>query len=137
MPFTSVHKTNPIRVKLISVIKPIIRCALMYFSYHLRLKSGLFMAIFSKPSGWTHLVLNYLGSRGGQGISIYYNGHHQGGDTDMEPGSYSGGNGKVVAGRQYTDRSEKYSKVEIDELAFFNARLEEQQIMELQVMHED
>ena len=41
------------------------------------------------------------------------------------------GDGKVVLGRRYTDQNKKYASVEIDELVFFNSKIDTTQIQML------
>ena len=53
-----------------------IRLSLLSFlllgRYELRAPYGLFWMSVAVPSGWTHVVLNYIGPNNGQGIRIYH-----------------------------------------------------------------
>ena len=46
-------------------------------------------------------------------------------------GQYQPGDGRVIIGKQNADHDEGYASLEIDELAFFNARLSGAEILEL------
>ena len=75
------------------------------------------------PTGWTHLVLNYIGPNDGQGIKVYYDGAEVENDTIKCGGSRSAGDGRIVVGRIYTNSDEDYTSMQIDELIFFNKAL--------------
>ena len=85
--------------------------------------------MYNLPSrlDWTHVVLNYMGPEDGtQGIRVYFNGEL--GDTDTakygqprEPGE-----GRVVLGRA---GDEDYASVGVDELLFFNQKLNDDEIL--------
>ena len=93
------------------------------FSFTLRLQDGVFQTYPDKPSGWTHVVLNYIGPNAGQGISIYYNGARVGRDTSKHLYQISTGDGRIVVGRLYTERDLRYASIDVDELIFFNQSL--------------
>ena len=63
-------------------------------------------------------MLNYIGPN--EGIR---DGAEEGTDTDKTARSYSTGDGRIVVGRYYPDRNERYSSVQVDELIYFNAAL--------------
>ena len=44
-------------------------------------------------------------------------------NTTKGSGSRSAGDGRIVVGRYYSDRDERYVSVQVDELIFFNAAL--------------
>ena len=82
-------------------------------------------------SGWTHVVLNYLGPEDGQGIVGYFNGVQGTFDRYKSGQSFSTGDGRVVVGRYETDRDRYYAGVDLDELLFFNQKLSIQEIMDI------
>ena len=90
-----------------------------------------FYVCHSRPTGWTHVVLNCIGPNTGEGISVYYDGREVASDTTKAGGPYSAGDGRIVVGRYYTDRDERYSTVQVDELIFFNQALEHNDIAPL------
>ena len=86
----------------------------------------------NNPSGWFHIVINYLGPNEGEGIRIYNNGIEVGNDTtkgngrctidDCQP------DGQIVVGRYFTRMDLQYVSLQVDELAFFNTALSEDEI---------
>ena len=92
---------------------------------------GRFSKSVSRPSGWTHVVLNYMGPNNGQGIRIYHNGVQIGNDTTKSGGTRSAGDSKVVIGRWQTNRDQWYGSVDVDELLFFNQKLTDQEIQDI------
>ena len=86
------------------------------------------MAIANRPSGWTHVVLNYIGPNDEEGIKIYYNGIQTAYDKIKEVDTYEPGNGQVVLGRQFIDKDSLYTVADVDELLFFNEALSDQNI---------
>ena len=96
---------------------------LLCFSFSVYLLDGGFSASFSIPTGWTHIVLNYIGPNDGEGIRVYYNGTEVESDTTKTTRSYAPGDGRIVVGRSYTDSDKYYASMHIDELIFFNKAL--------------
>ena len=94
----------------------------------LRVLDGYFYMTSDGPSGWTHIVLNFIGPDEGQGIRIYYNGEQTGNVVTKGARSYQSGDGRVVVGRLYTDVNDFYASVDVDELLFFNEALSDQNI---------
>ena len=92
------------------------------------------MASATIPSGWTHIVLNYIGSSNGEGIRVLYNGVQVASDTTSWGYIRHAPNGRIVIGRVYTDRNIYYSSVEIDHLVLFNRALNREEIDELHNM---
>ena len=80
------------------------------------------------PSGWTHFIINYIGSEDGEGIRIYYDGVRRENDTSMNLNSFNTGDGRIVIGRVYTDIDDRYASVQLDELIFFNIKLSDSEI---------
>ena len=85
--------------------------------------NGKFVEIHPEQTGWTHIVLNYIGSNGDEGIRIYYDGAEMDSDTIKTVWPYSAGNGTIVVERYYTAIDGDYTGVEVDELIYFNAGL--------------
>ena len=106
---------------------------MLCFRYDLFLLDGYFIASHSPPSGWTHIVLNYIGPNNGQGIRIFVDGAEVRSDTDkvLPINPYSAGDGRIVVGRRFTGTDEKYARVQIDELIYFNQALKESEIASL------
>ena len=104
---------------------------MILFRYDLFLYDGFFSHHDNNvPSGWTHVVVNYIGPGGGttRGIYVYYNGELEGNDTSRQPASLQVGNGRVVVGRHLPEVDKDYVGVEVDELLLFNDHLNEDQI---------
>ena len=76
-------------------------------------------------------MLNYLGSNHGKGIRVFYNGNQVASDTTSWGYIRHAPNGRIVIGRVYTDYSIYYSSVQVDELAFFNQALSNEEISAL------
>ena len=90
-----------------------------------------FVAEHDQYSGWNHITVNFLGPENGQGIRIYRNGLQDASDESTYPVTVATGDDITVVGRYYTNQDNYYATLEIDELAFFNAKLNEDQIIEL------
>ena len=90
------------------------------FRFSFFLQDGRFIADHSKPSGWVHIVLNYLGPN--NGIKIYSDGAEQA-DTNKQSLSYSAGDGTIIIGRPFPNVDRNYGTFQIDELVFFNQAL--------------
>ena len=85
--------------------------------------------------GWTHYVLNYIGPEDGQGIRIYLNGIETGSGMRLGSATYPVGNGRVIIGKYYTDMNGfRNLEFTIDELLFFNTKLSDEEIEELNDM---
>ena len=90
------------------------------FSFTVNLPVWNYIEDTSVPTGWTHVVLNYLGPDNVKGIRIYYDGTAMASDTTLDLESQLAGDGRVVVGRAYTDQYQRYASVQVDELMFFN-----------------
>ena len=90
------------------------------FSPVVALQDRQFFTYPSRPTGWTHVVLNYIGPNDGEGIRIYYNGEKVKSDTTKLAGSTSAGDGRIGVGKIHIDSDHGYSSVQVDELIFFN-----------------
>ena len=89
---------------------------------------GSFYALSSPLSDWTHVVMNYIGPEDGQGIRIYVDGIETGSDVTKIGYLSQPGEGRIVVGRLHTDQNENYASVEVDELMFFNATINDSQV---------
>ena len=76
--------------------------------------------------------MNYLGPNEGEGIRIYNNGIEVRNDTTTGTGvcilEPCLPDGQIVIGRAYTRMSTLYVSLEVDELAFFNTALSQDEI---------
>ena len=99
----------------------------MCFRFDVRLLDGFFYALLFEPTGWIHVVLNYIGPNDGQGIRVYYDGTEVASSMTKVAASHSAGDSRIVVGRAYTDKEtdqkRDYVSMEIDELIFFNEAL--------------
>ena len=82
-----------------------------------------FTVFRTRPTGWTHVVLNYIGPNAG--IKVFFNGAEVGSDTHIYTSSSpnQAGEGRIVVGRFYPDKDTRYTSMQIDELIFFNKAL--------------
>ena len=87
------------------------------------LPDGVFQVYPPRPTGWTHVVLNYIGPNNGEGITVFYDGVKVASDTNKPGGFSAAGDGRIVVGRITTTKDSSYASVQIDELLFFNQAL--------------
>ena len=94
---------------------------------------GYFIIDTASPSGWTHVIINYIAPENGQGIQVYYNGYLTGADMILSLSSNTNnpGDGHIVIWRYYTDGDHLYASVQLDELMFFNEKLTDSEIIML------
>ena len=94
-----------------------------FFRSRVSLSNGYFYIVHSYPehTGWTHIVLNYIGPN--DGIRMFINGTEVVSDTTKTVRSYSTGDGRIVVGRFSTNQDRNYASVMVDELIYFNASL--------------
>ena len=85
---------------------------------------------------WTHLVLNFIGPNGGEGIEAFKDGTRRQFSRYGATSTYTAGEGRVVIGRRYVSRSQDYAQVELDELIFFNKALLHNEVMDLYNLYE-
>ena len=76
------------------------------------------------------MVINYLGPGAGQGVETYRDGVFQEADRTAG-GTGHTAHGQTVIGRMTVDTDAHYTSMEIDDLAFFNTKLNQSQIVEL------
>ena len=101
-----------------------------FFRHDFFLYDGFFDHWNNVPSGWTHIVVNYIGPGGGttEGIYVYYNGNKLAEDTTISSATLQAGNGRVVVGRHLPEEDKDYAGVEVDELLLFNNNLDDDDI---------
>ena len=95
------------------------------------LRGGSFGVSHTKPTGWFHFVLNYIGPNDGEGIRVYYDGIEVASYTTSGSGLNLSGVGRIVVGREYTDVNFYYTTLHLDELIFFNRSLTSDEITAL------
>ena len=96
------------------------------------LSNEIYMKTMSYPTGWAHVVLNYIGPE--TGFDIYHNGLKPVTGNPSLVGPYTpppDTDGRVVVGRLYNDRDMEYSSIIMDGLLFFNYKLNSDQIQML------
>ena len=97
---------------------------------------GIFSVEVARPSGWFHVVLNYIGRIDGEGFRVYHDGVLVGNATwkrqyDIYPSQTVGeSNGIIAVGTLYyaVDLSRYYTSMQIDELVMFNETLDPDEI---------
>ena len=103
------------------------KCVNQIMFWNLRLRvlipDGRFKVNLPIQTGWTHIVLNYIGPNDGEGIRSYVNGQEVASETTKSRRSSLPGDGRIVVGRRSTDQDMYYTSVQIDELVFFNKTL--------------
>ena len=105
-----------------------------YFRYRVRLLEERFMVTVPKPSGWFHIVLNFIQTGAdetnfGHKITVFHDGEEV--ITAMFEGfgrSTGVGDGRIVIGCSSTVSDDEYISAEVDELYFFNHTLTENEI---------
>ena len=102
---------------------------LFHCSYIVQILDGSFEIGLNQPSGWTHVVLNYIGPNTGEGIRIYHDGVRTGSIISKDARTFiTSGDGWVLVGRYYNG-GYNYAGVDVDELLFFNKTLSDEEIM--------
>ena len=92
------------------------------------MSTGHFTKFITKPSGWIHVVLNFIGPNEGEGIRIYHDGVQAGSKTTIGGKSKNNGNRRIVIGRNFAGSPDIHSSVQVDELLFFNEVLTDDEI---------
>ena len=112
-----------------------------HFSYDVTLYSGEFSATAIKPSGWFHVVINYIGPNEGEGIRIYHDGVQVSNKTTKSQGlchtTACRPDGRIVVGRLKIREESNYCSLHIDELTLFNEALSEEEITMLSQQFDD
>ena len=87
----------------------------------------------SIPSGWAHLVCNYIGPN--NDVKMYLNGAQEAGrsTTTSSPRStaYLLSDGRIVLGRSSTNKDRNYAGVDVDEILLFNQSLTDSEVTEI------
>ena len=87
-----------------------------------------------KPSGWFHIVLNYLGPNNGEGVRIYYDGELKLEKSTPVRHVYSEGDRRIIIGKYYSIKNhvkhDMFASVQVDELLLFNEALNQDDISE-------
>ena len=110
-----------------------------YFRYRVRLLEERFTVTVPKPSGWFHIVLNFIpGNKTtdveepSDQIRVYHDGILVGSDFSEGVGFALGGHGRIVIGQSYLpgtrNTANSYISAKVDELMFFNQSLTEAKI---------
>ena len=102
-----------------------------FLRFEVFLPNEFIAAWYPRPTGWTHIVLNYRGPNDGEGIRIYYDGTEVASNTTEGLGSRSAGDGRIVVGRVHTNHDERYASVQVDELIYFNAALTSDEVQSI------
>ena len=100
-----------------------------YVEFTFRFDEGYYEILSDLEFGWHHFVIVLPGPAWKNKISFYHNGNkvenidrHSRSYSTTQP-SGSGKGGGVVIGRRYTDRDEKFTDANFDELIFWNRPL--------------
>ena len=80
---------------------------------------------------WHHIVFNFIGSGDGQGFKVYHNGKMVVNATTRRARRLPVLDKKIVIGRLYTNESDGYSSVDVDELVLTNRAFSEEGIKRL------
>ena len=84
-----------------------------------------------EPTGWNHIVLNFLGPADRQGFRLYRNGVEATSDIRISNGDYASGDGSLVVGRYFVNNNGGYGGFDMDELLLFNVSLSQTAITQL------
>ena len=76
-------------------------------------------------------MVNYIGPNDGEGSRLWINGAEVANDTDRSGGSRPSGDGKIVVGRDYTNKDQKYGGVQVDEMIYFDQALNDDEVHSL------
>ena len=76
-------------------------------------------------------MFNFIGSEDGQGFKVYHNGQMVLNATTRRLRRLPAVDQKIVIGRLYTNESDGYSSVDVDELVLTNRALSEPEIKRL------
>ena len=102
-----------------------------FLRFRVYLLVGYFGKDHPEPTGWTHIVLNYIGPNNGEGIKVFMDGKQVANDTTRYGGPRTAGDGRIVVGRRLTNEDKKYAGVQVDELIFFNAALSSDDVLSI------
>ena len=100
-----------------------------YFSFAVIQTGGYFERI-STQSGWFHAVMNYNGPST-KNVTVYIDGQEMEKSTGSVTGQGVPSDGKVVVGRTGVHSNDRYASFVMDELTFWNRKLNLQEIEKL------
>ena len=69
-----------------------------FLRFSLDVSDGYFWIPYTRPTGWTHIVMNYIGPNGGEGIRGYVDGIEVVSDPTKDPHSLPVGDRRIVVG---------------------------------------
>ena len=92
------------------------------FRAEVTIHNGHFITNVNANSGWTHVVMNYIGPSNGQGIRVFMDGREVASSSTKMSRGGGAGDGKIVVGKLFTV-VEFYSSLQVDELIFFDQAL--------------
>ena len=102
-----------------------------FLRFYVDLLDKVFQTSHPKLTGWTHVVLNYIGPNDGEGIRLYQNGQEVRSYIARIWLSSSAGDGRIVVGKDYTHSDGNYASVQVDELIYFNTALTDTQVQSI------
>ena len=97
----------------------------------MRRPDGFFVVNHSRPTAWTHVVLNYSGTA----VILYYNKAEVNRDPALGGSGSTPGNDRVAIGRRSSDVDSFYDNIAVDELIFFNRQLGQEEIDDIYNMY--
>ena len=92
------------------------------YRFRIFLLDGYFREFHTRPAGWTHIVLNYIGPNDGEGIRVYYDRQEVVSDTTKSRGLFDPADGSILVAKR-ADGDYGYTSLQMDELIFFNKTL--------------
>ena len=98
------------------------------FRFKVFLPNGTFDVGTYISTGWIHVVVNYIGLNNGEGTRMFIDSVEVSSATTKDTGLHSPGDERIVVGRWYKDKDDKYASVQIDELIFFNNLLSSEEV---------
>ena len=97
-----------------------------FYRYRVTLSTGHFQTFVTRPFGWVHFVLNFIGPV--NGIIIYNDGEQVGSGTTAYGGPKNDGDRRIVIGRYFAEIEGTYSSIQVDELLLFNQMLTDPEV---------
>ena len=123
----SILYKNARNVRFVLFRKNSINCC----SYSITSPNGQFFKDLSKPDGWFHSVMNYIGPNNGQGIQVFQNGESVANATTLHSIPTIPGDGEIAIGKFHIAIQGDYGSVAVDELVFFEQVLSLEEIRAL------
>ena len=72
----------------------------LYFRGVIDVATGWFETGLKNPSGWAHVVINFMGPNDGEGFTLFVNGKEGARDTSLSAGVRPEGDGRIVLGQK-------------------------------------